>query len=147
MVRMQRIVAMNSRSANEESLDPQVTQAEDSPQLVSALKAHAAVTREQKSTLARVLEGFIHVLRSSSDTARRVITADAWDGHAGWIDEEWVAWRTWMWYKHFCRAVRTIYSVARMLNDQTLFTVLAVPPQFCHDSNSRLIFISRNCNR
>ncbi|KAF8264305.1 MIF4G like-domain-containing protein [Lactarius quietus] len=58
--------------------DPQVTQAEDSPQLVSALKAYAAVTREQKSTLARVLEGFIHVLRSSSDTARRVITADAW---------------------------------------------------------------------
>ncbi|KAH9175199.1 MIF4G like-domain-containing protein [Lactarius sanguifluus] len=83
--------------------DPQVTQAEDSPQLVSALKAYAAVTREQKSTLARVLEGFIHALRSSSDTARRVITADAWDGHASWTDEEWVAWRTWMWYKHFCR--------------------------------------------
>ena len=98
-------VMLNSRSANDQSLDPQVTQAEDSPQLVSALKAHAAVTREQKSTLARVLEGFINVLRSSSDTARRVITADAWDGHAGWVDEEWVAWRTWMWYKHFCRVV------------------------------------------
>ena len=56
--------------------------------MVSVLKAHAAVTREQKSTLARVLEGFIHVLHSSSDTARRVITADAgagkrWPGHHG----------------------------------------------------------------
>lgn len=100
-----RIVLLSSRGTIDSSLDPQVTQAEDSPQLVSALKAHAAVTREQKSTLARVLEGFIHVLRSSSDTARRVITADAWDAHASWGDEEWVAWRTWMWYKHFCRVV------------------------------------------
>ena len=52
--------------------------------MVSVLKAHAAVTREQKSTLARVLEGFIHVLRSSSDIARRVITAGAWDAHGSW---------------------------------------------------------------
>lgn len=105
MVRMQRVVLLGCHRADNKSSDPQVTQAEDSPQLVSALKAYAAVTREQKSTLARVLEGFIHALRSSSDAARRVITADAWDGHASWVDEEWVAWRTWMWYKHFCRVV------------------------------------------
>lgn len=79
--------------------------------MVTALKAYAAVTREQKSTLARVLEGFIHALRSSSDAARRVITADAWDGHTNWVDEEWVAWRTWMWYKHFCRVVRIIFCI------------------------------------
>ncbi|KAH9991616.1 MIF4G like-domain-containing protein [Russula compacta] len=83
--------------------DPQVTQAEDSPQLVSALKAYAAVTREQKLTLAHVLEGFVHTLHTSSDVARRVIATDSWDGHTSWGDDEWVAWRTWMWYKHFCR--------------------------------------------
>jgi nuclear cap-binding protein subunit 1 len=78
---------------------------------VSALKAYAAVTREQKSTLARVLESFVHVLHSS-DTARRVIVTGAWEGHAGWEDEEWVTWRTWMWYKHFCRVVSDVSNFA-----------------------------------
>jgi hypothetical protein len=97
--------------AKNQALDPQVTQAEDSPQLISALKAHAAVRREQKLTLAHVLEGFVHTLRTS-DAARRVIAADSWDGHTSWGDEEWVAWRTWMWYKHFCRVVRaTLFEV------------------------------------
>ena len=91
--------------------DPQVNQAEDSPQLVAALKAYAAVTREQKSTLAHVLEGFVRTLHGSSDTARRVIAADSWDGHASWGDEEWVAWRSWMWFKHFCRVVRAVFSI------------------------------------
>jgi nuclear cap-binding protein subunit 1 len=98
----------NSCSADRQWSDPQVVQAEDSPQLVAALKAYAAVTREQKLTLARVLEGFVHTLHTSSDAARRVIAANTWDGHASWGDEEWVAWRTWMWYKHFCRVVRAI---------------------------------------
>ncbi|KAI9511289.1 MIF4G like-domain-containing protein [Russula earlei] len=83
--------------------DPQVTQAEDSPQLVSALKAYEGVKHEQKSTLAHVLEGFVHTLHGSSEASRRVIAADSWEGHTSWGDEEWVAWRTWMWYKHFCR--------------------------------------------
>ena len=96
-------------STKSQRSDPQVTQAEDSPQLVSALKAHAAVTREQKSTLAHVLEGFVHTLHTSSDASRRVIAADSWDGHTSWGDEEWIAWRTWMWYKHFCRVVRTTF--------------------------------------
>src|SRR5437879_7788329 len=68
-------------STKSQHSDPQVTQAEDSPQLVSALKAHAAVTREQKSTLAHVLEGFVHTLHTSSDAAQRVLSADSWDGH------------------------------------------------------------------
>jgi hypothetical protein len=118
--------------ANNQPLDPQVTQAEDSPQLISALKAHAAVRREQKLTLAHVLEGFVHTLCASSDVARRVIAADSWDGHTNWGDEEWVAWRTWMWYKHFCRVVRaTIFLV---FDDGPLMcfpSVLAVPPRFC----------------
>ncbi|KAI0260487.1 MIF4G like-domain-containing protein [Gloeopeniophorella convolvens] len=76
---------------------------EDSPQLAQALKAYSAVQREQKSTLARVLEGFVHALHSSSDTPRRVVAPGAWDTHASWGDEEWAAWQTWIWYKHFCR--------------------------------------------
>jgi nuclear cap-binding protein subunit 1 len=100
----------NACSADRQWSDPQVVQAEDSPQLVAALKAYAAVTREQKSTLAHVLEGFVHTLHTS-DVARRVIAANSWDGHASWGDEEWVAWRTWMWYKHFCRVVRAIICI------------------------------------
>lgn len=101
----------NACGADCQFSDPQVTQAEDSPQLVAALKAYAAVTREQKSTLAHVLERFVYTLHNSSEAARRVIAEDSWDGHASWVDEEWVAWRTWMWYKHFCRVVRAIFCI------------------------------------
>jgi hypothetical protein len=110
------ITTPGSCRVNSRPSDPQVAQAEDSPQLVSALKAHAAVRREQKSTLAHVLEGFVHTLHTSSDAARRVIAADSWDGHTNWGDEEWVAWRTWMWYKHFCRVVRA--TVLRVFDDE-----------------------------
>jgi nuclear cap-binding protein subunit 1 len=106
-----RLYVWSACSADCKWSDPQVIQAEDSPQLVAALKAYAAVTREQKSTLAHVLEGFVHTLHTSSDAARRVIAADSWDGRAGWGDEEWVAWRTWMWYKHCCRVVRAVFCI------------------------------------
>lgn len=126
-------------SADRKSSDPQVIQAEDSPQLVAALKAYAAVTREQKSTLAHVLEGFVHTLRTSSDAARRVIAADSWDGRASWGDEEWVAWRTWMWYKHYCRVVRAAFLHFMRQIANLSFIVLTVPSQFCHDTYCCLI--------
>jgi len=115
--------------------DPQVVQAEDSPQLVAALKAYTAVTREQKSTLAHVLEGFIHTLHTSSDAARRVIAANSWDGHASWGDEEWVAWRTWMWYKHFCR----VYSPYLRSFVTTLTAVSFAPLETSNDDAAVLM--------
>ncbi|TFY82925.1 hypothetical protein EWM64_g1090 [Hericium alpestre] len=81
----------------------------DSPALVTALKAFASLTREQKATLAKVLEGFVGVLHpdaSSPDFAlcREVISEKAWAEHASWNDEQWKIWHTWCWYKHFCQA-------------------------------------------
>jgi hypothetical protein len=125
-----------------------VAQAEDSPQLVSALKAYAAVSREQKSTLAHVLEGFVHTLHtSSSDASRRVIAAGSWDGHTSWRDEEWVAWRTWMWYKHFCRVVwTTLWIIWRWIAYSPL-TVLAVPAQFCRHPYRSLVCFTGELER
>jgi MIF4G like len=114
--------------------------------LVSALKAYAAVTREQKSTLARVLECFVHVLHSSG-TARRVIVTDAWEGHAGWGDEEWVTWRTWMWYKHFCRVVSDVSNFGDDWLMKFSFTVLTIPTEFCDDPYCRLVWFTGDFHR
>ncbi|KAI0052632.1 cap binding protein 80-PB [Auriscalpium vulgare] len=83
----------------------------DSPALVNALNAFTSLTREQKSTLARVLEGFVHAVHSTStdsslipdQTSLRVISPSAWEDRGSWGNEEWKAWQTWVWYKHFCR--------------------------------------------
>src|ERR1700722_1215285 len=56
--------------------------------------------------------GLVHTLHTPSDAAHRVIMADSWNGHASWRDEEWVARRTWMWYKHICRVVRAIFRIS-----------------------------------
>ncbi|THH13322.1 hypothetical protein EW146_g6881 [Bondarzewia mesenterica] len=81
----------------------------DSPVLVTALKAFASLTREQKSTLSSVLDGFVESLHApSSDrpspAAGEVITEKAWGSRANWGDDEWKSWTTWALYKHFCRA-------------------------------------------
>ena len=86
------------------------TPAVDSPALVTALKAFASLTREQKSMLSQVLEGFVESLHSPTaerpnPCASEVITEKAWHNRANWGDDQWKAWTTWVLYKHFCRTV------------------------------------------
>ncbi|KAH7924822.1 hypothetical protein BV22DRAFT_1105259 [Leucogyrophana mollusca] len=81
----------------------------ESPQLVTALKAFASLTREQKGALSRTIEGFVSCLAPSpSDPhqnphAQKVVTEDAWENRASWGADEWNTWETWGWYRHFCR--------------------------------------------
>src|SRR5882762_398903 len=88
------------------------TPAIESPALVTALKAFASLTREQKVALSRTLDGFVACLSPSpSDLnpnpyASVVITEKAWHNRANWGGDEWNTWETWGWYRQFCRAVR-----------------------------------------
>ncbi|KIM84002.1 hypothetical protein PILCRDRAFT_819029 [Piloderma croceum F 1598] len=82
----------------------------ESPALVTALKAFASLTREQKAALSRTLDGFVSCLAPSpSDLnpnphASIVITEKAWHNRANWSGDEWNTWETWGWYRQFCRA-------------------------------------------
>ncbi|EGO01454.1 hypothetical protein SERLA73DRAFT_166017 [Serpula lacrymans var. lacrymans S7.3] len=104
---------------------PDETPAVESPALVTALKAFTSLTREQKAALSRTLEGFVSCLAPSvSDMhqnphAGKVITQDAWDGRANWNADEWNAWETWGWYRHYCR----VYSPYLRNYATTLSTV------------------------
>ena len=77
-----------------------------------ALKAFTSLTREQKAALARTLDGFITCLVPPPGAAvpnphtKTVISEHAWQNRANWGSEEWNAWETWGWYRHFCRLVR-----------------------------------------
>jgi nuclear cap-binding protein subunit 1 len=83
----------------------------DNPALLTALKAFASLTREQKAALSRALEGFVSCLAPSPDDdranryVRTVIDDSQWRDRADWTDSHWSAWETWGWYRHFCRLV------------------------------------------
>lgn len=80
--------------------------AEDSPALMTALKAFGSLTKEQKTMLSSVLAGFVDQVCANSSNPD-VISEKAWEDRAVWGDEEWRLWTTWALYKHFCRAVST----------------------------------------
>lgn len=79
----------------------------ESPQLTSAIKAFTVLTREQKSALARTLDGFVDCLavETASEKVREVITEHAWHNRANWEDDDWEIWETWGWYRHWGRTV------------------------------------------
>ncbi|KAF7331795.1 hypothetical protein MKEN_00059500 [Mycena kentingensis (nom. inval.)] len=78
--------------------------AEENPALITALKAFASLTREQKSALSKALDGFASYLAlASSESQRRVITEQGWNERGRWDKAEWTTWETWGWYRHFCR--------------------------------------------
>jgi nuclear cap-binding protein subunit 1 len=81
----------------------------ESPALTTALKAHTSLVREQKAALSAALDGFVALLCTKSDRASpsvlKVITEDGWNDRANWVDDDWDAWETWAWYRHFCRVV------------------------------------------
>ncbi|KAI0662877.1 cap binding protein 80-PB [Cubamyces menziesii] len=84
---------------------PDVIPAGESPQLTSAIKAFTVLTREQKSALARTLDGFVDYLavEDASPKVREVITEHAWHNRANWEVEDWEVWETWGWYRHWGR--------------------------------------------
>ncbi|EPQ59678.1 hypothetical protein GLOTRDRAFT_71322 [Gloeophyllum trabeum ATCC 11539] len=82
----------------------------ESAALTTAVKAFTSLTTQQKNALARALDGFIACLaplssdRRANPYAREVLTEKAWHNRANWTDDDWNAWETWGWYRHFCRA-------------------------------------------
>lgn len=82
--------------------------AAESPQLTTALKAFATLTREQKAALSRAVDGFVDYLvdlDKPNQTAGEVITEKEWHNRVNWNEEQWETWETWCWFRHFCRAV------------------------------------------
>ncbi|KAG6333085.1 hypothetical protein ID866_6009 [Astraeus odoratus] len=83
--------------------------ADENPQLKTALKAFTSLTREQRSVLAKIIEGFISCLSPAPGDAHQnphaatVIQEEAWEQRASWSNDEWMTWETWGWYRHFCR--------------------------------------------
>lgn len=83
----------------------------ENPALIVALKAFSSLTREQKAALSRTLEGFVSCLAPSPTSthpnpkAREILSENSWHNRANWGKEEWNAWETWGWYRHFCRVV------------------------------------------
>lgn len=87
-----------------------VMHAAESPQLTTALKAFATLTREQKAALSRTVDGFVDYLVAadkSNQKAGEVITEKEWHNRVNWNEEQWETWETWCWFRHFCRAVST----------------------------------------
>lgn len=77
---------------------------------MTALKAFASLTREQKGALSTALDAFVGCLSDASANpfAAEVITENAWQNRTNWGDDEWSTWQTWVWYRHFCRLVRAL---------------------------------------
>jgi len=92
------------------------TPVSDNPALTTSLKAYTSLTKEQKTVLARTLDGFISCLAPVAGTpdanprARTVISEEAWNHRASWGRDEWNAWETWCWYRHFCRLVSSDFD-------------------------------------
>lgn len=89
-------------------------QVTESAALTTARKAFSTLTREQKTALSRVLDGFVDCLVSESGAhprADHVVTEAAWHSRANWGEEEWEAWETWGWYRHWSRMVSLVYSL------------------------------------
>ncbi|KAI0637657.1 cap binding protein 80-PB [Trametes polyzona] len=100
---------------------PDVIPAGESPQLTSAIKAFTVLTREQKSALARTLDGFVDylVVDTAGEKVKEVITEHAWHNRANWEDEDWETWETWGWYRHWGR----MYSPYLRNYEETIGTV------------------------
>jgi len=90
--------------------------------LTVALKAFASLTREQKSALARTIEGFVSCLAPPPSAGRQnpyaqtVITEQAWENRSEWQADEWNTWETWGWYRHFCRtaSISWVFCIRRL---------------------------------
>jgi len=97
----------------------------ESPALTTAVKAFNSLTREQKSVLSRALDGFAACLvplpsePNKNEFAREVIQENVWHNRINWGAEEWNAWETWGWYRHFCGS----YSAYLRTFSTTLGTV------------------------
>lgn len=101
-------LSMSNQGTNE--IEDLEGPAVDNPALTTALKAYSSLVKEQKGTLSKALEGFVNCIAPSSGGSanprtKDVITEAAWHNRVNWEREEWQAWETWSWYKHFARTV------------------------------------------
>lgn len=83
-------------------------QTTESAALTTARKAFTSLTREQKAALSSALDGFVDYLVGESTAhpkAQEVVTEAAWQNRASWGEDEWEAWQTWGWYRHWSRMV------------------------------------------
>ncbi|KAI0922046.1 hypothetical protein AcW2_006852 [Taiwanofungus camphoratus] len=106
-----RVKASDNATMEVDEVKPDVIPAAESPALITALKAFATLTREQKAALSRTLDGFVDYLVAedkSNPHAREVITEKAWHNRANWSESEWETWETWCWYRHFGRTVGSV---------------------------------------
>ncbi|KAG9017386.1 hypothetical protein FRB95_000806 [Tulasnella sp. JGI-2019a] len=109
------------------SIQDDMADALDSAALTAALKAHATLTRDQKTALVRALDGFVSYL-GSSPTAGTVLSQDSWQSRERWGMDEWSSWQIWGWYRQFCRAhtsqlrtyMNTLESVSLSKLDSTV---------------------------
>lgn len=102
--------------------------ADDNPALNTAQKALSILTQEQRAVLSRVLEGFVAYLAPSSGhranpATRSVITIHSWNNRANWERDEWAAWETWGWYRHFCRAVCVFFLLNLILMRRSIHLI------------------------
>lgn len=90
--------------------------------LANAVKAYTVLTREQKTALARVLEGFVTALASNAaSTTLSILTADGWADRGEWTQGQWECWETWGWYRHFSRYVSLLFFSLRIRSRLTKF--------------------------
>ena len=103
-----------------------VVPAGESPQLTSAIRASNVLTREQKSALARTLDGFVDYLaaESSSPQVGDVISEHAWHNRANWEDDAWEIWETWGWFRHWGRTVSEMYLAVALILKGSLVSCL-----------------------
>lgn len=106
---------------------------------MTALKAFTTLTREQKAALSKALDGFVECLASkalSNPDAAYVISEAAWNDRANWNEEQWLAWETWGWYRHFCRMVSpSNLAVSFVFSDMSIpiTLVLAISSELLDD--------------
>lgn len=112
----------------------------ESPALITAVKAFNSLTREQKSVLSRTLDGFAACLApipgelNKNEFVREIIQENVWHNRINWGAEEWNAWETWGWYRHFCGKVCLIllFRLVRVLELLSLTYATAVFPVFAN---------------
>jgi MIF4G like len=104
------------------------------------MKAFSTLTSEQKSVLSRTLDGFATCLvPSSTETARNpftkeVISEKAWHNRVNWGEDEWNAWETWGWYRHFCAKVCHWFLRVSLLASLTFYIVFILSTNFFNNT-------------
>ena len=58
--------------------------------------------------LAKTLNEFVNAL--SNTGVKNILNEASWFNRVNWGNEDWEAWETWGWYRHFCRLVSLLLT-------------------------------------